>query len=218
MNTFFGVCVVTLDTWHLAILFDLVQGSSCGRNTDPADGACTAARVRDAACAASGLMGGTCAPGGVLATLTAAAAASQPLVPPAAYAGLCGGTCGHSGRCCGAVVGLLLRDGCTDSVEIGVAVCVATFGLCGLGVVLCVLGWEELVEELDTAVSAVSVCTLGATCCARSVGGRMVGMCVRSVRGLSLRFGRLGHLPSLSPVWLVWAVLAVWTEGHPSRC
>ena len=26
MNTFFGVCVVTFDTWHLAILFDLVQG------------------------------------------------------------------------------------------------------------------------------------------------------------------------------------------------
>ena len=27
MNTFFGVCVVTFDTWHLAILFDLVQGN-----------------------------------------------------------------------------------------------------------------------------------------------------------------------------------------------
>ena len=26
MNTFLGVFVVTLDTWHLAILFDLVQG------------------------------------------------------------------------------------------------------------------------------------------------------------------------------------------------
>ena len=26
MNTFFGVCVVTFDTWHLAILFGLVQG------------------------------------------------------------------------------------------------------------------------------------------------------------------------------------------------
>ena len=26
MNTFFWVCVVTFDTWHLAILFDLVQG------------------------------------------------------------------------------------------------------------------------------------------------------------------------------------------------
>ena len=26
MNTFFGVCVVTFDTWHFAILFDLVQG------------------------------------------------------------------------------------------------------------------------------------------------------------------------------------------------
>ena len=26
MNTFFGVCVVTFDTWHLAILFDWVQG------------------------------------------------------------------------------------------------------------------------------------------------------------------------------------------------
>ena len=25
-NTFFQVCVVTFDTWHLAILFDLVQG------------------------------------------------------------------------------------------------------------------------------------------------------------------------------------------------
>ena len=26
MNTFLGVCVVTFDTWHLTILFDLVQG------------------------------------------------------------------------------------------------------------------------------------------------------------------------------------------------
>ena len=26
MNTFFAVCVVTFDTWHLAILFDWVQG------------------------------------------------------------------------------------------------------------------------------------------------------------------------------------------------
>ena len=26
MNTFFWVCVVTFDTWHLAILFDWVQG------------------------------------------------------------------------------------------------------------------------------------------------------------------------------------------------
>ena len=26
MNTFFWVCVVTFDTWYLAILFDLVQG------------------------------------------------------------------------------------------------------------------------------------------------------------------------------------------------
>ena len=26
MNTFFGVCVVTFGTWHLAILFDGVQG------------------------------------------------------------------------------------------------------------------------------------------------------------------------------------------------
>ena len=26
MNTFFGVCVVTFGSWHLAILFDLVQG------------------------------------------------------------------------------------------------------------------------------------------------------------------------------------------------
>ena len=26
MNTFFRVCVVTFDTWHLAILFDWVQG------------------------------------------------------------------------------------------------------------------------------------------------------------------------------------------------
>ena len=26
MNTFLGVCVVTFGTWHLAILFDLVQG------------------------------------------------------------------------------------------------------------------------------------------------------------------------------------------------
>ena len=26
MEHIFGVCVVTFDTWHLAILFDLVQG------------------------------------------------------------------------------------------------------------------------------------------------------------------------------------------------
>ena len=26
VNTVFGVCVVTFDTWHLAILFDLDQG------------------------------------------------------------------------------------------------------------------------------------------------------------------------------------------------
>ena len=28
MNTFFGVHVVTFDTWHLAISFDLVQGNT----------------------------------------------------------------------------------------------------------------------------------------------------------------------------------------------
>ena len=28
MNTFFGVCVVTCDTWHSAISFDLVQGNT----------------------------------------------------------------------------------------------------------------------------------------------------------------------------------------------
>ena len=27
MNTIFGVCVMTFDTWHLAISFDLVQGN-----------------------------------------------------------------------------------------------------------------------------------------------------------------------------------------------
>ena len=27
MNTFFGVCVVTCDTWHSASSFDLVQGN-----------------------------------------------------------------------------------------------------------------------------------------------------------------------------------------------
>ena len=27
MNTFFGVCVVTCETWHSAISFDLVQGN-----------------------------------------------------------------------------------------------------------------------------------------------------------------------------------------------
>ena len=31
MNTFFGVCVVTFDTWHLAILFDWVQGIMLAR-------------------------------------------------------------------------------------------------------------------------------------------------------------------------------------------
>ena len=30
MNTFFGVCVVTFDTWHLAILFELVQDIMLG--------------------------------------------------------------------------------------------------------------------------------------------------------------------------------------------
>ena len=38
MNTFFGVGVVTFDTWRLAILFDLVQGimlASQGKVLDP---------------------------------------------------------------------------------------------------------------------------------------------------------------------------------------
>ena len=41
MNTFFGVCVLTFDTWHLAILFDLVQGimlASQGKVLSPENG------------------------------------------------------------------------------------------------------------------------------------------------------------------------------------
>ena len=41
MNTFLGVCVVTFDTWLLAILFDLIQGimlASQGKVLSPRNG------------------------------------------------------------------------------------------------------------------------------------------------------------------------------------
>ena len=116
--------------------------------------------------------------------IAAVATASQPWVPPAVYAGVCGGACGHSGWRCGALVGLQLCEGCTNGVDIGVAVCGAADGLCGLDVVSFLLAWEEAVEELDTAASAVSVCTLETARRAPVVVGKMVGICVRSVLGL----------------------------------
>ena len=122
--------------------------------------------------------------GGVVATLTAVAPASQPWVPPAAYTAVCGGACGHSGRRCGLVVGMPLCEGCTDGVDVGVALCGAADGSCGLDVVSFVLAWEEAVEELDTSASAVLVCMLSAARRGRSLGGRMVGIFVRSIQGL----------------------------------
>ena len=65
--------------------------------------------------------------------------------------------------------------------------CWAAGGLCGPGVASFDLLWEEAVEKLDAVASAVSVCTLSAARCARSLGGRMVEICVRSVRGLFVR-------------------------------
>ena len=84
-------------------------------------------------------------------------------------------------------MGLPSREKCTDRVEIGVAVCGAADGLCGLGVVPLIRLWEGAAEELDTAASAVSVRTVSAAKRARLVGGKMVGICVLSVTGL---FGR----------------------------
>ena len=135
-------------------------GSLCGCNSDSADCACTVAQLGGAACAASGSSGRTCGTmvGGVVATLIAVAPASQPSGPLAAFAGVCGCAFGRSDRRCGAVVVLLLREVCTDGADIGVALCGAADGLCGPGVVLFVLAWEEAVEELDTVAPAVPVC------------------------------------------------------------
>ena len=184
-----GVVPDVSESW-LSVIAALVvgvvsPGPSCGLKTDHADRACTAAGVGNAACAAPGSPGGTCAnvAAGVVATLTAAAPASQPWAPPAAYAHVCGGACGHSCLRCRAVVGLPLREGCTDSVVIGVAVCGAAGGSCGLGVLSFVLSWEEVVEELDTRASALLLCRLSAARRACSVGGRMVDICVRFVWG-----------------------------------
>ena len=84
-------------------------------------------------------------------------------------------------------MGLPSIEKCTDRVEIGVAVCGAADGLCGLGVVPLIRLWEGAAEELDTAASAMSVDTLSAARQACSLGGRLVGICVLSVPGL---FGR----------------------------
>ena len=124
---------------------------------------------------------------GVVATLIAVAPASQPRVPLAAYAGVCVGACGRSSRRSGAVVGLPLREGCTDGADIGVAVCGAADGSSGPGVVSFVLAWEEAVEEPDAVAPAVLVCASSAARRARSVGGSMVGIGVQSVRGLFVR-------------------------------
>ena len=51
-------------------------------------------------------------------------------------------------------------------------------------VVPLVLAWPDAVQLLNTAASAVPMCTLSAARRARSAGGRMVEICVRSVRGL----------------------------------
>ena len=54
--------------------------------------------------------------GGVVVTLAVVAPVSQSCAPPAVYAGVCGGLCGCSGRCCGAVVGPPSLEGCIDGV------------------------------------------------------------------------------------------------------
>ena len=48
MNTFVGVYVVTFDTWHSAISFDLVQGNmlvSQGKVLSPGNEGCMAVNV-----------------------------------------------------------------------------------------------------------------------------------------------------------------------------
>ena len=113
----------------------------------------------------------------------------------------------------------------TEGADIGVAVRGAVDGSCGPCVVVFVLGWEEASEKLDAMVSAVSVCALSAAKCARSVGGSMVGIGVRFVRGLFVRrwgsavgdicrwccqLGLVGLLSS--PAWMVTCCAA---EGGP---
>ena len=122
--------------------------------------------------------------GGVVVTLTAVAPVSQPCAPPAAYSAVCGGPCGHSDWCCGAVLGLRSREGCTNGAEISVAVYPDASGPCCLLVVPLVRAREGEEEGPDAAASAVSTCTLSAAGRAYSVGGKMVWICVRSVRGL----------------------------------
>ena len=211
------------ESWLFVIAASVVgvalPGSLRWRSFEPADGACIAARMQNSARAAPRLPSGTCAAmvGGAVVTLTAVAPVLQPCVAPASYAGVCGGPCGHSGQRCGAVVGLLSREGFPDGAEICVTVFGAAGGPSGLGVLSLVLAWEGAAEELEIAASAVLVCTFSAARRARSVGGRMLGICVRSVQGLLFRrfvFGRGWHLPAM----FVLVVVGVSTEGQPPRC
>ena len=140
---------------------------------------------------------------GVVVTLTAVTPVSQTFAPPAAYAGVCGGPCGHCGRCCGAVVGLPSCEGCTDGAETGVAVCGAANG-----VVRLVRVWEEAAEELDTAASALSVCTLSAARFGPSgafwaVPGARPRVTLVGVVSHRVRFGCCRHHHGRSPAALL---------------
>ena len=154
--------------------------------------ACVVARLGSSVHAASGSPGGVCAAtvSGVAAMLTSFVPASQSWVPLAACAGASGGVCGCSGRCCGAAAGLPSRERCNDGAHISVAVPGVADGSCGPGAVVFVVAWQGVAEQLDAVASAVPVCALKAAKRARSVGGSMAGIGVRSVRALFPR--RLG--------------------------
>ena len=97
---------------------------------------------------------------------------------------MCGGARRRSGRRCGAAVWIWLREGCTDSADISVAVRGAADGLCGPGVVSFVLARDEALEEPDAVAPAVLGCAPSAARRARPVGGTIAGIGVRYVRGL----------------------------------
>ena len=84
-------------------------------------------------------------------------------------------------------MGFPSRKRCTDSANIGVAVRRAADGSCVPRVVALILAWEEAVQQPDTMASAVSVRALSPAKRARSVGGSIDGIGVRSVRGLFVR-------------------------------
>ena len=145
----------------------------------------------------------------VLVRLVAVASVSQHCAPPAAWAGVCGGPCGCSSPCCGAVAGSLPGEGRTDCVEIGVAACRVATGSCVLDAVLPVRAWEGAAKDLDAGASAVSARALSAARRTCTVGGRMVGTCAPSVRGvLGRRWGlAVGYVcPRFLPLGPTWSL------------